>query len=76
MREHLDPSKAHTDAELWRALERSKLTSIVKDLPGKLDAELNSGNSNFSVGEKQLLNVARVLLKDNKIVVLTRRQGS
>ena len=73
MREHLDPSKAHTDTELWRALERSKMTSIVKDLPGKLDAELS--NSNFSVGEKQLLNVARVLLQENKIVVFDEATG-
>ena len=75
VRLNLDPLGEHTDSEIWAALHRTKMSSFVGNIPHGLDAELNIDNSNFSVGEKQLLNLTRVLLQNNKIVILDEATG-
>jgi ATP-binding cassette subfamily C (CFTR/MRP) protein 12 len=51
------------------------MSSTVKNLPKTLDCELDNDNSSLSVGEKQLLNLARVLLQNNKIVIFDEATG-
>ena len=75
IRLNLDPLGQHTDVEIWNALHQTKMSCTVKNLPKALDAELNIDNSKFSVGEKQLLNLARVLLQNNKIVIFDEATG-
>ena len=58
------------DADLWRALEDVQLKELVESLEGKLDHELLEHGANVSVGERQLICLARVLLQQNKIVIL------
>ena len=55
---------------LWRALEDVQLKEFVRGLRGKLDHELLENGANVSVGERQLICLARVLLQQNKIVIL------
>ena len=75
IRSNLDPSGKLTDAEIWDALQRTKMDSTVKRLPESLDFELDNDNLSFSVGEKQSLNLARGLLQGNKIIIFDEATG-
>lgn len=58
------------DTDLWLALEDVQLKDLVDSMEGQFDYELLEHGANVSVGERQLLCLARVLLQRNKIVIL------
>ena len=70
IRKNLDPLGKHSDAVLWAALEAVQLKQLVETLQGKLSYTLTNSGMNLSVGEKQLLCLARVMLQGSKIVIL------
>ncbi|XP_021726872.1 ABC transporter C family member 14-like [Chenopodium quinoa] len=76
VRINVDPLGLYSEEEIWKSLERCQLKDIVAAKPEKLDAPVTEEGENWSVGQRQLMCLGRVMLKKSRILFMDEATAS
>ncbi|KAL6874374.1 hypothetical protein ACP4OV_013394 [Aristida adscensionis] len=76
VRGNLDPLNEYSDQRVWEVLDKCHLGDLVRQNPKKLDSAVVENGENWSVGQRQLFCLARVLLKRCNVFVLDEATAS
>ncbi|XP_042502538.1 ABC transporter C family member 3-like [Macadamia integrifolia] len=76
LRSNLDPLEEYTDEEIWEALDKCQLGDEIRKKEGKLDSAVTENGENWSMGQRQLICLGRVLLKRSKVLILDEATAS
>ncbi|KAG1326564.1 putative ABC transporter C family member 5 [Cocos nucifera] len=66
LRENLDPSGMTTDEKIWDALQKCHIKAEIESAGG-LDLHVKESGTSFSVGQRQLICLARAIIKSSKL---------
>ncbi|WJX23543.1 ABC transporter C member 14 [Trifolium repens] len=76
VRTNIDPLGVYSEEEIWKSLERCQLKEVVAAKPEKLEASVVDGGDNWSVGQRQLLCLGRIMLKRSQILFMDEATAS
>ncbi|KAJ3103960.1 Multidrug resistance-associated protein 1 [Phlyctochytrium planicorne] len=76
IRSNLDPNKTFTDDQLWTSLDQVGLKPFISSKDAKLDHPVEENGSNLSMGQRQLLILARSLCSNPKVLVMDEASSS